>query len=81
MNARWWSESKKAWKDLSQMHNKELLNSFRKLERGEYLGEGGDGIGHEEKFALEIAFAEQFALRDMDPEHPEGRVEPPLPEE
>ena len=80
MSARWWSSSKHAWKQLSEMHDRELLNSYRKLERSEYMGPEGDGIGHDEKFALEVAFADEFARRDMDPDHPTGRVEPPLPE-
>jgi len=76
----WWSASKKGWKALREMHDRELLNSFRKLQRGEYLPPEGP-LTYEQKMTLELAFHAEFSRRDMDPAHPTGRVEPPPAEE
>jgi len=50
------------------------------MERGDYYP-SGQPLAPEDKIALELAFHSEFARRDMDPTHPQGRVEPPPAEE
>lgn len=74
----WWSSSKGRWKDLSDMHDKELLNSYRKLERGDYRLQDGEKPDALASKWLAGGFAVEFKRRDMDPSYPSGRPEPPV---
>lgn len=74
----WWSSSKQRWKELSDMHDKELLNSYRKFERGEYRLQSGDKPDAVFSKWLMDGFMDEFRKRDMDPSYPSGRPEPPI---
>jgi hypothetical protein len=75
MAVTWWSESKKKYVPLSDMHDAHLLAAFRKLERGEYLPGGepmSDKLTDEEDTALREAFDLEFARRGIGPYGSDG---------
>lgn len=75
--ARWWSESRRAWKDVEKMHDMELLNSYRKLDRGDYRDESGLSLSVDEWVKLHEAFLAELKRRGLDPIFKTGHEEPP----
>ncbi len=69
---KWWSKSANKWKALADMHDRELLNAYRKLERGEYREPDGECPSVEADLNLRNAFDVEFAHRNMDPAEPSG---------
>lgn len=68
--ARWWSESKKAFVPLADMHNAHLMSAFRKFERGEYLPGGepqADPLAPDEEADLREAFDAEMQRRAIGP--------------
>ena len=59
------------------MHDKELLNSWRKFERGEYRLQNGDKPDELMSRWMSDGFSSEFQKRGMDPSYQGGRPEPP----
>lgn len=78
---RWWSESKRGWIALADMHGKQLANAVKKLRRGEYAPPEPLSVYEELRLDMEIeAELERRGLdgdgREIVPEHTDADVPP-----
>ena len=65
---KWWSDSKKQYVSLSDMHTAHLLAAYKKLERGEYrTGPRSEELEPWEEQNLADAFNAEFQKRGVGP--------------